>query len=116
MCTRTCRSLRWWPTAASLCRSIRSLDEVRAFERLPLRPFLTSLSRYGTERDVVHLLGFGGAGGQQEAEIGPGRDIARAHAHEFGGELWPRCQPADADMLAMLAARGDGSGIGIAQT
>jgi len=73
------------------------------------------LSRYGTERDVVHLLGFGGAGGQQEAEIGPGRDVACAHAHEFGGELRPRCQPADADMLAVLATGGNGPGIGIAQ-
>src|SRR5215472_4217240 len=77
--------------------------------------FLTSLSRYVTKRDVVHLLRLGGAGGQQEAEIGSGRDIARAHAHEFGSELRARSQPADADMLAMLATRGDGPGIGIAQ-
>jgi hypothetical protein len=63
----------------------------------------------------MHLLRFGGAGGQQKAEIGSGRDIARAHAHEFGGEIGARCKPADADMLAMLATRGNGPGIGIAQ-
>jgi hypothetical protein len=63
----------------------------------------------------VHLLRLGGAGGQQKAEIGSGRDIACAHAHEFGGKVRARCKPADPDMFAMLAARGNGPGIGIAQ-
>src|ERR1700720_596808 len=78
--------------------------------------FVTSfLSRYGTECDVVHFFRLGRASGQQEAEIGSGRDIARAHAHEFGGKLGAGSEAADADMLAMLAACGNGPGIGIAQ-
>src|SRR5215831_20381715 len=102
--------------AAGLYRSIRSLDEVRAFQTASLvfRQVL-SLSRYATELDVVHLVHLGGASGQQEAEIGASRDIARPHAHEFGREVGPRRQAANADMLAMLAARGNGPGIGIAQ-
>src|SRR5215471_4386541 len=69
--------------------------------------FVTSLSRYRTKLDVVHLLRLGGAGGREEAEIGSGRDIAGAHAHEFGGEVGARGKAADADMLAVLAARGN---------
>ena len=63
----------------------------------------------------MHLLRLGGAGGREEAEIGSGRDITGAHAHEFGGEIGARGKAADADMLAVLAAPGNGPGIGIAQ-
>src|SRR5215469_10577308 len=101
--------------AANPYRSIHSLDGVRAFQRLSLRLRRRAvLSRSRISFNVMHLFRFGAAGSQEKAEICAGRDIARADAHEVGGELRPRRKPADADMLTMFAASGDGLGIGVA--
>ncbi len=67
-----------------------------------------------SELDLAHRLGARAAGAQQESEIGAGRHVARAQAHEFGDEIWPGREPAHAAMLAVLAADGDGPRIGFA--
>src|SRR5207248_3531456 len=40
--------------------------------------------------DLVHFLGLGRASGQEKSKIRSGRNIARAHAHECGGEIGAR--------------------------
>ena len=40
-------------------------------------------------------------------EVGAGRDVARAHAHEFGDQVGPAGEAADAAMLAVAAAGRD---------
>src|ERR1700733_9050513 len=57
-------------------------------------------------RHVLHFLRLGGAGREQEAQVGAGRNIARAHAHIFGRQVGARGKTADGEMLAVLLARG----------
>src|SRR5262249_29857240 len=76
----------------------------------PAMPHTTSASQC----NAPHLLRLVGAGGEQEREIGAGRDVTRAHPHVFGGELGPRREPADPDMLAVLLRRCDHTLIGLA--
>src|SRR4029077_5021161 len=67
-----------------------------------------------SQLDLLHLLRPCGAGAHEEREVGAGRDIARAHPHELGDQVWPRREPAYAAMLAVPAAGRDGVGIGLA--
>jgi hypothetical protein len=50
----------------------------------------------------VHLLGLLGRGGEKKLNVGSGRNHARAHRDELGGELRARRQATNADMLAVL--------------
>src|SRR5262245_48485055 len=49
------------------------------------------------ELDLPHLLRLLVESGHEKAEVGTGRDVARAHLYEFGGQVRPARQSADAD-------------------
>src|SRR5262249_15939882 len=70
------------------CRAPR--DEATEGGRFIRAPRLT------LQHNILHLLCLRRARAHQEAEIGTGRDIARAHPHVFLHELRARREPADA--------------------
>src|SRR5262245_16733621 len=51
--------------------------------------------------------------GEQEGEVVPGRDVARAEPDELLDEIGPRPEAADADVPAVSAACGDGALVGL---
>src|ERR1700733_100771 len=83
--------------------------------RVSIREYTPRSPDFSARRHLAHFLGLGGASREQEAQIGAGRDIARAHFHKLCGKLRTGGESADADMLAVTAADVDGLGVSVAQ-
>src|SRR6185312_13263242 len=64
--------------------------------------------------DLPYGCGLSRGGLQQEREVRTGGDIAGALAHVLGHQIGPRGEAADADMLAVLATRGDRAEVRVA--